>query len=218
MVLKLYATPYAGGGSGLVAMVLAEKKIPFEHILVDLEKGDTKTPDFLAKQPFGEVPVIDDNGFVLYESRAICRYLEEKYADQGPALIPRGVEEKAMFEQAASVEFANFHPQVMKVWKEAFGKMRSGVPVDEAALAAYISDLSKTLDVYEGILGKQKFLAGNELTLADLFHLWYAPLLALAGVDIMTTKGPNTARWWNEVISRPAWTKLQAAGIQSSMI
>lgn len=58
MVLKLYATPYAGGGSGLVAMVLAEKKIPFEHILVDLEKGDNRTPDFLAKQPFGEVPAI----------------------------------------------------------------------------------------------------------------------------------------------------------------
>jgi glutathione S-transferase len=49
----------------------------------------------------------------LCESRAICRYLAEKYADKGTALVPMHLKEKALFEQAASFEFANFHPHAM---------------------------------------------------------------------------------------------------------
>jgi glutathione S-transferase len=58
MVLKLYTGVYAGGGAVLVALILAEKNIPFEHVLVDMAKGENKTPEFLAKHPFGQVPVI----------------------------------------------------------------------------------------------------------------------------------------------------------------
>lgn len=64
----------------------------------------------------------DDGGFILYETRAICRYLVEKYAAHGTPLIPTGLKERALFEQAASVEFANFQPYCHKVTMEAFGK------------------------------------------------------------------------------------------------
>ncbi|KAJ7458248.1 glutathione S-transferase [Mycena latifolia] len=216
MVLKLYSGPFAAGGGGVVALVLAEKQIPFEHILVDLSKGEHKTPEFVAKHPFGQVPVIDDDGFILFESRAICRYLEEKYPDQGTSLIPTSLEGKALFEQAASIEFANFHPAVLKVARETFGKTRQGLPIDEAVVAQAVSELSAKLDVYEVILGKQKFLAGNDLTLADLFHVGYATLLPGAGIDIMTSKGPNVTRWFNDIIQRPTWIKLKAEGIKGT--
>ncbi|KAJ6577641.1 glutathione S-transferase [Mycena capillaripes] len=163
--------------------------------------------------PFGQVPVIDDDGFILYESRAICRYLADKYPDQGTPLFPKGLKERALVEQAASVEYANFYLAVVKVFQEAFGKKHRGLPVDQAVLDQALADFSKKLQVYEVILGKHKFLAGDECTLADLFHLSYAPLLVDAGVDIMTTTGPNVTRWWNELISRPAWVKLKAEGI-----
>jgi glutathione S-transferase len=58
MVLKLYCGSRPTGGGGIVAMVLAEKQIPFEHVLVDLGKGEHKTPAFLQLQPFGLIPVI----------------------------------------------------------------------------------------------------------------------------------------------------------------
>jgi glutathione S-transferase len=58
----------------------------------------------------------------LYESRAICRYLVEKYADQGTPLLPAGLKERALVEQAASLELANFHPAVIKVAAEVFSK------------------------------------------------------------------------------------------------
>lgn len=60
----------------------------------------------------------DDDGFILYEPRAICRYLAEKYADQGTALLPEGLKQKALFEQAASVEYSTFFPAVSKVVEE----------------------------------------------------------------------------------------------------
>ncbi|KAJ7676995.1 glutathione S-transferase [Mycena polygramma] len=218
MVLKLYSDPttYAGGGGAIVALVLAEKQIPFEHVPISLAANEHKTPEFRAMHPFGQAPVINDDGFILYETRAICRYLDEKYPTQGTPLIPVGLKQRALFEQAASVEFANFHPYCYKITMELFGNPAHGVPTDQAALTSAISVLSAKLDVYETILGKQRFLAGDEITLVDLFHLLYAVVFGLGGLDLMTKKGPNLARWWNVLISRPAWVKIQKEGMKSS--
>ncbi|KAJ7503622.1 thioredoxin-like protein [Mycena galericulata] len=211
MVLKLYGVPYAGGGGAVVAMVLAEKQVPFELIVVDLAAGEQKKPEFLENlSPFGQVPCIDDDGFIVYESRAIARYLAEKYVDRGPALIPTDLKKRTMFEQAAAVESANFHPQIAKVLMEKLGKPKKGQPVDEVALAEYLAEFSKTL---------QRITPTQEFTLVDLFHLSFAPRLAdPAGIDVMTSTGPNIARWWNDMISRPTWVKLMTEGIQSRYI
>ncbi|KAJ7919843.1 glutathione S-transferase [Mycena leptocephala] len=216
MVLKLYGVSYASGGTGLVAMVLAEKQVPFELVPIDIDNGEQKRPDHVAKNPFGQVPVIDDDGFILYEGRAICRYLAEKYADQGTSLIPGNPQDKALFEQAASVEYSNFFPQVVKVAMESIIKKDQGLPVDEAVLGEELAKLSAVLDVYEIILGKQRFVAGNEFTLADLFHLCFAPSgIRQGGPDFMAGRGPNVTRWWNEITSRPTWVKLWEEGIKS---
>ncbi|KAJ7118261.1 hypothetical protein C8R44DRAFT_878876 [Mycena epipterygia] len=84
-----------------------------------------------------------------------------KYAGQGPPLIPTGLKEKALFEQAASVEFANFLPAVTNVGKESIRKHLHNLPIDEAALAQAMSEFTEKLDVYEVILAKQKFIGGN---------------------------------------------------------
>ncbi|KAJ7624648.1 glutathione S-transferase [Roridomyces roridus] len=199
-------------------MVLAEKQIPFELVPVSMEAGEHKTPEYIAKHPFGQVPYIDDNGFILYESRAICRYLAEKYPDRGPILIPTNLEKKARFEQAASVEFANWHPDVMKVLVEKVGKTMRGEAVDEEVLSKYMEDLTETLKVYDLILGQQRYVSGDEFTLADIFHLMFMPLLVANGIDVVKTVGPNVARWWEELTTRPTWVKLQAEGVQSTGI
>ncbi|KAF7354398.1 Glutathione S-transferase [Mycena venus] len=196
MVLKLYSTTFAAGGGGIVALVLEEKQIPFEHVVVDMANKQHKSPEFLAMHPFGQVPVIDDDGFIVYESR---------------------LKERTIFEQAASVEFANFHPAVAKVAMEAFYKPRFGGTTDQAVLDEGLAELGAKLDVYEVILGKHKFLAGDEFTLVDVFHYYSAPRFAEVGVNIMTSKDrPNVTRWWNELMSRPTWMKLKAEGIKGT--
>ncbi|KAF7363042.1 Glutathione S-transferase [Mycena venus] len=199
MVLKLYAVHHAGGPRVIVALLLAEKQIPFELVVVDMAAKQHKTPEYLAMHPFGQVPVIDDDGFIVYESRAIC------------------LKERAMVEQAAAVESASFDVATRKALVELYGKKRRGLPVDQAVVDEALAQISAILDGYEVILGKHKFLAGDDFSLADLFHYALAPALAEEGIDIMTTKGPNVARWWSELISRPTWVKLKADGIKGTV-
>lgn len=70
----------------------------------------------------------------------------------------------------------------------------TGAKPDEAFFETQITELGKKLDVYEKILSKQKYLAGNEVTLADLFHLPYASLLPQTGSQVIEER-PNVARW-----------------------
>ncbi|KAJ7200479.1 glutathione S-transferase, partial [Mycena rebaudengoi] len=156
LVLKLYA----GKRRGLVDLVLTEKQVPYERILVDMANRQHKTPEFIAMHPFGQVPVIDDDAFILGETRAICRYIAEKYANQGKPLLPTDPKGKALFEQAASFEFANFLPEVMKTLMLYFNgeRVESAKP---ALLKDAVSALTEKLAVYDVILGKQKFLGGG---------------------------------------------------------
>ncbi|KAK7054513.1 hypothetical protein VNI00_003711 [Paramarasmius palmivorus] len=193
-----------------VSMILYEKKIPYVFHSIDLVKGEQKMPEYLEKQPFGKVPYIDDNGFILYESRAIVRYLAMKYHDKGEKLIPDFADLKAvaLFEQAASVEQSSFDLYAgQATWENIFKKMVGQTP-DPKVFEQAISALEQNLKGYEVILGKHKYLAGDELTIIDLFHLPYGSLLSSAGSDIMSRQGPNVTRWWNELLARPAWKAI----------
>ncbi|KAJ7641850.1 thioredoxin-like protein [Roridomyces roridus] len=236
MVLKLYARKFVSGGTAIVALVLAEKQIPFELVEIDIQTNQNKTPEYLALHPFGQIPCIDDDGFVLYESRAICRYLCEKYPDQGAKeLYPTGFKERALVEQAASVESANFIPYVSRIFRELLFKPLEGQETDQSSVDEALALLHKKLDAYEVILGKTKYLAGDvrvpsgtryhssclslelqEFTLADLFHLYAAPRLTDLGVDVWSERGPNVRRWWDDISTRPAWLKLRAEGVKGT--
>ena len=72
MVLKLYGSAMS---FARVLVTILEKDLPYEHILIDIAKGDQKSEAYKKLQPFGKVPALDDDGFVIFESRAICKYL-----------------------------------------------------------------------------------------------------------------------------------------------
>ncbi|KAM6497623.1 Glutathione S-transferase, C-terminal-like protein [Amanita muscaria] len=216
MVLKLIGSPFSTCGQR-VAVVLREKKVPYELVPIDFAKGEHKTPAYLEKQPFGQVPYIDDDGFVLYESRAIGRYIATKYANQGTTLIPTGLKENAVFEQAASTETANFDSFATPLLRETLFKKFKGLQPDEELAKNHRTALAAKLDVYEKILSKQKYLAGDEVTLADLFHLPYGAKLFHADVgagDLIDSR-PNVKRWWNDITSRESWQAVKD-GVKST--
>ncbi|KAJ7864604.1 glutathione S-transferase [Mycena olivaceomarginata] len=210
-ILKLYGASQATC-TRRVATVLHELKVPFELVEVDIMNGEHKTAAYMQKQPFGQIPYIDDDGFILYETRAICRYIAAKHPESG--LIPTDPKANALFEQAASVELSNWDPSASKAGVELMRK-RFGMPCDQAVVDAQLEILDKKLEGYEAILSKQRYVAGDSFTLADLFHIPYAPLVASGGSDIMTRK-PNVARWYNELVARPSWLAYQDGGVKTT--
>ena len=120
MVLTLYGALYATC-TQRVRVVLEELGVPYNFVNVDLFAGEQKAASFVAKQPFGQVPYIEDEGLVVFESRAICRYAALKYGGTERGLIPEAgdIAATAAFEQAASVEMSNFDPYVSGLAYEA---------------------------------------------------------------------------------------------------
>ena len=107
MVLKLYGNPHSTC-TKRVRTVIAELGLEHELVLLDFAKGDHKAPDFLKLQPFGQMPVLDDDGFIVFESPAICRYLALQKGKLIPS--PTDLKKTAIFEQAVSIEMCNFDP------------------------------------------------------------------------------------------------------------
>jgi len=196
-----------------VLTTLIEKGLKYEIVNVDFAAGEHKSPKYLEeKQPFGVIPVlIDEDGFKIYESRAICRYLELKYKGKGTELIPsKDASSQGLFEQAASIETSYFDPYASPiVFERAFKKMKGLGEPDEARVASLKENLNAKLDVYEKILAKQPYLAGQEFTLADLFHLPYGSWLVKLGEGAFFESRPNVKRWWNTITSRPSWKAVQ---------
>lgn len=102
MTLKLYGITQSTCTRRVIT-VLNEKNVDYELIPVNFATLEHKQPPYLAKQPFGKVPVLDDDGFLVYESRAIAKYIAKKYAGQGTKLIPeeKDLKSYALFEQVS---------------------------------------------------------------------------------------------------------------------
>src|SRR4051812_27691948 len=110
--MKVYGHPMSTCTRKVLA-TLAEREAPFELVLVDLMKGHHKAPEHLARQPFGQIPVLEEGDFRLYESRAIIRYLDEVLP--GHKLTPSDAKGRAVMEQWISIESSNFTPHAMKI-------------------------------------------------------------------------------------------------------
>jgi len=104
MVLKLHGMR-GSTCTQRVLLPLAEKGIPFEIVPINLFGGEQKQPAHLAKQPFGKIPVLEDDGYFLFESRAIAKYIAKKYPGQGTKLIPVDGDLKGygLFEQVSEI-------------------------------------------------------------------------------------------------------------------
>ncbi|KAJ3153636.1 hypothetical protein HDU89_000679 [Geranomyces variabilis] len=197
-----------------IAVALREKQVPFELVVVDFANGGHKSPEHLKMQPFGQVPVLEDDGFFLYESRAVVRYISRKYAGQGTELCPTDLKGAALVEQAASVESSNFDAYASPLVFETVFKKMYGQTTDPARVTELRQKLEAKLDVYETILAKQPYLAGDNLSFADLFHLPYGSMLATGGHGDVITSRPHVKAWFEKLQARPSWKETVAAAQQ----
>lgn len=159
MAIKLYDSPQSVDARK-IRLLAAELGIPLQCVSVSLMKGENLSPDYLAQNPAGRIPAVDDDGFVLTESASILKYLAAKRIEKG--LIPTDPKEYARLDQwmfwwAAHPEQALFrlaHERVVKPLLGQPGHDPSIVGEAEADLDQLLPVLERQLERGEYILGK----------------------------------------------------------------
>ncbi len=196
-MLKIYGHPLSTCTRKVLTTV-AERDLPYELVLVDFAKGEHKQEPHVTRQPFGRIPAIDDDGFELYESRAICRYLGD------PGLVPTDAHARAKMEQWISVETSEFSGHAMKfVYHHIFQRKQ-----DDAVLDAATKALEITLGVMEQALTKQLYFADTQFSIADISFMPYVEYTMGTPVKELYARFPAVMAWWGRVSERPSWRKV----------
>ena len=145
-----------------VHLALEIKGVPYESRLLQFSKKEHRTPDFLAINPRGKVPVIRDGEFTLHESIAILLYLERRYPD--PPLLGRTPEEAGRIMRQALDSIFYFEPILDRV---AVPIYRNAVEGQADAIKAAARELHPEVARLESSLAETPFLAGREISAAD---------------------------------------------------
>ncbi|CAI5527201.1 unnamed protein product [Closterium sp. Naga37s-1] len=208
--LKLYGMGYSPFVRR-VLLTLHELGIEdYEWEQVNAPNGEARTPAYLAKQPFGKVPLLEDDGECIWESRAIMRYLADKYgAERGVNLLGKDALERGRVNQWIETEVNAYTPEAITIaFERVFKRFRQLGEPDDEKVAAATKKLEKILDVYEKHLEGREYLVGDSLTLADLTHLPVTEHLKAAGVGDLFDSRPNLKAWLSHLYSRSAWKKV----------
>ncbi|WP_373543739.1 glutathione S-transferase family protein [Chamaesiphon sp.] len=176
-MIKLYGG--ARSRASIVRWYLEELGVNYEFILLDMSTGEHDRPDFLKLNPFGKVPTIVDEDFVLYESGAILLYLDRKYS--GKEL---SIEEQAILTQWTLFANATLGPNIF------------GIESRERELPKLMTPLNE-------LLSKHQYLLGDEFSVADVAVgsiLIYIPLM----LKLDLSAYPAVVNYIQALSNRPA--------------
>jgi glutathione S-transferase len=192
-VLRLY--DYLESGNGYkVRMLLHRLGLPFERIEVDIRKGETRTPTFLAKNPNGRIPVLElEDGTCLAESNAILWYLAE-----GTRYLPEGRLARAQGLQWMFFEQYSHEPYiaVLRHWTHRGWLAEKAAQVPERRERG-----EQALRVMEGHLARRSWFAGEACTIADLALYAYTHVAPEGGFDLAGL--PAVRAWLGRVAAEP---------------
>lgn len=201
-MIKLYNFPKSGHAHR-IDLMLSLLDLPAERVFVDLAKGAHKTPEFLAMNPFGQVPVLDDNGTILADSNAILVYLASTYDTRGQWL-PRDPLGAARVQRWLSVAagLLAFGPAAARL-NTVFGASFNS---DEVINRAHT-----LLKVMDAELGKTPFLVGNEPTIADIANYSYIAHAPEGNVSLDAY--PHVRAWLNRIEALPGFIGMPRTAV-----
>jgi len=196
VAIKIYGI--ARSRAARVLWMAKELGLDYEHIKVDFATGEARHPEHLALNPNGHVPVIDDDGFILWESMAINLYLAKKYGAGG--LYPSSFQDEARAWQWSFWGMTEVErPLLTALMNRALYPENQR---DAAAAGAAEQALAQPLGVIEGVLARSANLLGDRFTVADLN---VASILAWARpAQIDMAAFPQVAEWLKNCAERPA--------------
>ena len=194
-MLKLHYHPLSTY-SRRVLIALREKGIEAELVPVDMAKGAHRAPDYLALNPYGRVPTLVEDGFVLYESTAILEYLEASYPS--PPLVPadaRGRALAAMHVKLCDIQLAR-QTGIIIFPKRFLPRERW----DEAAMAQAKKEIERHLAIVERQLAAKEWMVGDRYSIVEVCYTPFVEFLPLMEI----TPPPTVAAWTARMLARPS--------------
>ncbi len=189
--MKLYNVEFSGN-CYKVRLLLSMLEINYEIIPIDIKKREQKAPDYLKKNPLGEIPTLEDGDLVLRDSQAILVYLARKYGSDD--WLPSKPNEMAQVMQWLSTACNEIARGPMDA--RAHFKLKLDIDIDKAHEKSKI-----ILTIIENHLKNHEWLALNHVTIADIACF---PYIALAGEGkISLDPYPNIQTWINRIKQLP---------------
>jgi glutathione S-transferase len=192
-----------------VRLALEEKGAPYELRPVNIMAGEAQGPEHRQRHPFGKVPAFEHDGFAIYETGAITRYIDQ--VAPGPSLTPADPRRAARMNQAIGIVDAYAYGSILGklVWQRLVVPMLGQSP-DDSIVQGSLPLVGQSLAALDQLKGSDPFLAGPEMSLADLF---VAPIV---GYLVMTPEAgsvlepvPGLRSWWSAVSERPSMQRTQ---------
>jgi glutathione S-transferase len=187
-----------------VRAVAAHLGIALDYQEVDLTKGGSRTPSFLAINPTGRTPALVDGDFKLWESTAIMQYL----ASQKPnSLWPDNARARADIMRWQSWQLVHWSNQGCDplLFNRVVKKILNLGPPDEAEVTKAIECFNREAAVLDAHLGKQSYVAGQDITLADFSVA--SPLFHSQAADYPLAPYKKIQEWFGRVSALPCWSQ-----------
>lgn len=188
----------------IARLALAEKRLDYDFEEVDIFADDGVPQDYLARNPFGTIPCLLQDDFVLYETAAITRYVDD--ICPGDSLQPSAPAARARMNQVIGMlDSYCYQPMIWEVYVQRVVVPAGGGEADESRIEAALPVLRLALDQLDGWRGESGFLVGESVTLADL-HLY--PMLAYfidtPEGEALLTDFPRLQHWLHSMRARPS--------------
>lgn len=198
--MKLYGFP-PSPNTRKVQAVAAHLRIPLEFEVVDLTKGESRTPRFLELNPGGRTPVLVDGDFKLWESNAIMQYLASRTKN---SLWPDDARARADIARWQFWQVAHWHEGCGGfLWQNMVKKFLGLGEGDPAALKHAEAAFHRDAPVLDNHLGGRQFLVNDTLTLADFAVASYLHYATAAALPLEAYA--NIRPWYARIEELPAW-------------
>jgi glutathione S-transferase len=183
-----------------VVWMLKELALPFRHVPTHFQDGSTRAPEFLAINPNGRVPVIDDGGLVLFESLAINLHLARKYGGPPLDIAARDAAEESLATQWSFWVVTEVEKPLLlaSANRKLFAE---GQREDEEAQMA-LAKLDRPLRVLDAHLATRQHVLGERFTVADLNVATVMDLAPQCGISLAAW--PHVQTWHQRCLARPA--------------
>jgi len=210
--MRLHSSSSSPNGRRTEAVV-RHLGLAIEIVQVDLKAGAQRTPQHLALNPNGRIPVLEDDGLRLWESNAIIQYLADKAGDA--VLFPRDPVRRADVVRWQFWASEHFNRALTTLAWELRGKPALGLGEPDCHLVAIAQgDFAAYAPVLEAHLAGRRYLLGDDMTLADYVVGTYEPYRQALPVD--WAAHPNLSAYFDRLAASPHW--LPKASSQASAL